>query len=823
MANIYSLNPGISLQHVIPESIYKDSEKFIDFLKAYYEWLHTSEITFESVTGTFVQNEIIIGQTSKSTATISHIKSLNNVVVFVTSEKPFENGELIVGQTSGATGNLLSIKDNVYRQSDLLLSYRDVDKSVDQFSEYLKDELYAGIPKNFVGDKRTLAKKIKDYYQSKGQEQSLRFLMKVLFDQDIELYYPNEDILKVSDGKYSKKTIIRAAIIGSDADDTIFNFLFKTIRGETSGSIAKVISIKKIYVGSIYLAEMELSNISGIFTAGEEIFDISNEDFRTTLYGMVSGYNIVYGGSGYQTGELFYVSGDGQESLYKVVETYTSGIDAIKLNVTGHGYRVGAQATINNLNTGGANLAIIVSEIKDPYVVSDGSNNYTVGEITKVKVVNKGEGYYKEPTVVMRDDTIYNIGLLTAKYIQITNPGVNYTPGDWLTITPTGGIGAGANAEVASVATNGAIDASFASIKLESGDVLIAEQRNDSLKLEFWYNLGPISRITMTNYGISYNANSFPFTVSVNNSTANVGVGAVLTVTNLQGAGANVTVDTANNSGGIGSVKKLEPINFGVDYSNATISTVGIGGENANIVPSISGSATYDGSFTNDDGKVNYKKIQDSYFYQQYSYVIKSGIEISKYRTILKKLIHPAGLEVFGEIQLLNSLNLRMASDSVNTVDSISNILIRLISSSDSNLLVKKVLDFEVSGDLDTFGEATFNTVIPESGGAIFANTPLLPYRYYSFLSPFGVSNYIEVEKNIRIAGSANVTNKTIVGTGTSFTDYFSGGDSFVVIDRTNGKQNRFDIESVANNTFMTLRVAPPSSMTNAEVYYLII
>jgi hypothetical protein len=60
------------------------------------------------------------------------------------------------------------------------------------------------------------------------------------------------------------------------------------------------------------------------------------------------------------------------------------------------------------------------------------------------------------------------------------------------------------------------------------------------------------------------------------------------------------------------------------------------------------------GKFVNADGKVSEssKKIQDSLFYQEYSYVIKVGQSIDKYRDAVKKLLHPIGLALFGEVTI---------------------------------------------------------------------------------------------------------------------------------------------------------------------------
>ena len=44
------------------------------------------------------------------------------------------------------------------------------------------------------------------------------------------------------------------------------------------------------------------------------------------------------------------------------------------------------------------------------------------------------------------------------------------------------------------------------------------------------------------------------------------------------------------------------------------------------------------------------KKIQDSYFYQKFSYVLRTGKSISDWKNAFIRLIHPAGFNFFGEV-----------------------------------------------------------------------------------------------------------------------------------------------------------------------------
>jgi len=58
-------------------------------------------------------------------------------------------------------------------------------------------------------------------------------------------------------------------------------------------------------------------------------------------------------------------------------------------------------------------------------------------------------------------------------------------------------------------------------------------------------------------------------------------------------------------------------------------------------------------TFMNTDGFLSDKnKLQDSYFYQKFSYVIRTGNNVSVWKDVFSKLVHPSGFIFFGEIYL---------------------------------------------------------------------------------------------------------------------------------------------------------------------------
>lgn len=796
--SIDSLNAALRLRNIIPPGIYDNSENFVSFLTAYYDWLHTSTFDISNLSGTFIAGEYIVGQTTKSTAKIVQIKN-GQLIVQIESSLPFRRGESIVGQTSSASADLDKINDNVLRTSANLINYRDLEKSVDKFADYLKFELYQSIPNEVSGDKLLLAKKIRDFYQSKSHESSYRYLFKSLFNQEIEIVYPGEDIIRVSDGKFVKNKILRTNITGD-----IFNFLFKTIRGSTSEAIANVIDIKLVYVSAVQVAEMTLSLVSGTFINGETIYDISDPTLTTTLYGVISGFTINNPGTGYTEGDTLQVNGDGQGAIVSVSSVYDSPIDALKINSYGQGYRLNTYATVDNTGTNGTGLIVKVTGIENTYTVTSGNTNYTVGEVTDVKIVNRGSGYTNLPTIILVDNTIKNIGLLHENLFQITNSGNNYSVGDWLSFTST--YGANANAIISSVTE------ANVTLLLEDDSTILLET-SDYLKNETATLIGPINKVKVTNYGNGYTANNLP-TITINTSTGSNGS---ITVLGIQGTGANVEVDSANNTGGIGAIRAIDIVDFGVNYTSANVDCTISGNGDANVTPIISGIGISSGNFINDDGKVDYKKIQDSYYYQDFSYVIRSGIEITTYKDIVKKIIHPAGLEFFGEIRIVSEFEVTMDAVSEINLQHVGALIEHIISYIQPKSEVNGILEIDVvTGTIISASSTTWGSIpILFEGSTLISDVANI-----TFLDPYFEEKSLSTESSVltytKIPGTVyTYANNNILGVGTTFEIDVSNG-SFVIIG-----DDQFVISSVTSNTSMTVLVDSTTSYSNYPLYKL--
>src|SRR6056300_908233 len=144
----------------------------------------------------------------------------------------------------------------------------DIDDTLDQFIIHFKEKYLKDFPFISTTDKRFLIKNIIDLYSSKGSEESIKLLMRMLFNEDIDVYYPGQDIFKPSDSTWFLPKYIELSESTRSKD-----FVNKQITGGISGATAFVESIVTKRIDGRIIDVLYLSLIKGQFIYGEFITD----------------------------------------------------------------------------------------------------------------------------------------------------------------------------------------------------------------------------------------------------------------------------------------------------------------------------------------------------------------------------------------------------------------------------------------------------------------------------------------------------------------------------------------------------------------------
>lgn len=550
-------------------------------------------------------------------------------------------------------------------------TYRDVDLTEDQFSTRLYSEFMKYIPDSVIVDKDFLLKHIRDFYRAKGTEKSTRFLMRILFNKEIDFYYPKKDVLRASDGKWFVQKALRITntkidSVPNTAITGLEKYVGNQIRGLTSNTTALIERVDRFYELGAQIDELVLSNINGDFTQGEIVVGSfvdgdSLRDIRSnTFSGGITTIQVVNPGTGYSVGDpVVILSSRGSGACASIASVTTGNITGLTIVSGGAGYRISDAITITGgtLDANGSVTAVNLDESIHPntynIVTSTisleantqiGNTQYSnlnhcnanstianavsywvygnTGPISAVILNGTGANFTGDPDVTVAANTqIYAMGILGR--MEIVNGGQNYRRGDQIEfLNDFGCWGVGALGNVVNV------DAS---------------QGNTITGVRF---------IRMTGHtigGAGYN----PLLLPRANVLSVTGNGANIVVRSILGSGADLETDTST----IGAIERIVVLSRGGDYEQGTtidLSGSGDGEATANV-SIVSGVFAYPGRYLNDDGHLSsYNFLEDRDYYQDYSYVVRSTESIHNYRKAIKDLTHPAGMKLFGEYLYIN-------------------------------------------------------------------------------------------------------------------------------------------------------------------------
>ena len=114
---------------------------------------------------------------------------------------------------------------------DVLLnnaSWIDIDITLDIFLPEYKKQYAADIPDTSLLAIRRLLKYISEYYEAKGSENATELFFRFMYNDQASVVYPGDYILRASDGKWSRKKIIKVDTTAF-SDNNIFELTGKKV------------------------------------------------------------------------------------------------------------------------------------------------------------------------------------------------------------------------------------------------------------------------------------------------------------------------------------------------------------------------------------------------------------------------------------------------------------------------------------------------------------------------------------------------------------------------------------------------------------------
>lgn len=216
-----------------------------------------------------------------------------------------------------------------------VFSSRDIDQTLDRFIANIKNELdYNGV-KFADQDERFLLKNIKQMYLAKGSEASYKLFFRLLFNKEVELFYPGQFVLRASDGKWTQETSLYLETVSGDP----YEVVGKQVEVVTSSTKTSAIVERVRATDYPNLVEAFLEgSISYRIPPGSLI---QNPDFVGEVMPSTTSFKILKKGKRFKAGQIFEVrsGSDGSGSVVKVKSVdSTGGITGLQFLKFGYGY-----------------------------------------------------------------------------------------------------------------------------------------------------------------------------------------------------------------------------------------------------------------------------------------------------------------------------------------------------------------------------------------------------------------------------------------------------------------------------------------------------
>ena len=770
----------------LPEFVLEDHPKFAEFIKSYYLFLESAEIQLSSFTsvdnillegegtadnfvlldrtdvfgldngdklvdeqlsfsGTLQKSETITGATSGATATIL-AEDFANSRYTISANNGFVTGETVTGATSGATAIVGKYRANPIENIQQLLNYSDPDHTISDFLNQMKEEFLKTIPTDTHAslDTRKLIKNIKSLYRAKGTDKAHQAFFRMLFNESSEVYKPNEDMLRISDGKFSTNTFLRCTQTTSQALNNPIFLIGEQIKQSNNPAddsineaTAIVENITKFREGSVEIIEIEINDDTtvGTFVNGETIEGPSYEDANTiiklSVSQAVSSTSITNAGATLTVGDEATVSGGaGAGARIQVQDITGAGVDEVIINAAGTGYQEGDVLTFNS-GTAEAKVAVVNGgfapetgsvaihvELETGTITGSGS-----GDILLEDAIDSGAGgklldsASQEVENEIKFELENEVGHLLSEeddnqvsdtfFIlnQESQPNTNYnmedndhivleefTQNDGLylgdKIVQENSTGSGDITDIRMISSGGgyttlptatisgdrfislepatsSISSSFSRIELETGGRLLSDIAFDGASgtvIPYGDDIGKATSLNIIEHGINFTSAptlAFPKYAVLKTVSGAITEDETFT-SNVSGATGTVVDFTAPLLKYTATTSELE-VDDTVTFSGGTTAIV-VKSNNLTATTAINTRIQTVGKYIAQDGHLSEltKKIQDSLYYQDFSYVIKVSESISKWRDAIKKATHPTGFYVTGEVNIATQLDVQV-------------------------------------------------------------------------------------------------------------------------------------------------------------------
>lgn len=204
---------------------------------------------------------------------------------------------------------------------DKLTDYFDIDRTSDEFIEHFKQQYLPAIQFTNDTDRRLVLKHAREFLSTKGTEESVALLMKLVYNQPASVVRPNDRVLRASHGVFYIPRYLELS-----PSEKAQTFVGKEVVGSRSGARAIAERVARKTIRGFPVDVLYISNVQGNFLYKEIITADGLLDDCPFVVGSMTSIDVTSGGKDFNVGDELTVNSSisGKSGLARVTDVGTA-------------------------------------------------------------------------------------------------------------------------------------------------------------------------------------------------------------------------------------------------------------------------------------------------------------------------------------------------------------------------------------------------------------------------------------------------------------------------------------------------------------------
>ena len=204
-----------------------------------------------------------------------------------------------------------------------IVENKDLDTAIEKYISLVEKEIGYGMVSRMEANKTNVYKNIEEFYDAKGSLDSFKLLFRLLYNTEIEIALPKEQILIASDGRWEQQNVVYAQTISGN----IFSIVNTQIDIVNTNGISVVVEVERVRFvrDNVYEIVINQNFVGNILDDAT----ITTSEYSGQLINALGSFRIIQPGRNFSIGQILEVDDgaiDGRlKSLIKITSVDSNG------------------------------------------------------------------------------------------------------------------------------------------------------------------------------------------------------------------------------------------------------------------------------------------------------------------------------------------------------------------------------------------------------------------------------------------------------------------------------------------------------------------